>query len=520
MELVLLCFIPLNVNKEQLKALILNHISPLVEKLCELGHIKPEMKDAFGSNLCRLAYRNLTRNLRKLYELNGAVVPLPLDPETQDFSRFLEEPDLLDADPPIEDVDDAESELPYPVSPKRTISSFRALIERAVAIDQNASFDTVEKTGLLLEALSQDGHTNFRRLNRQALEALDSSIKYLTDLATGLDTACNLVSKYVPDLLEPTIRGTIDVDVEGQTLYPTELLRILSFAGPSNLKTLDEVQLHAGVAHHFLRVVNSPYYRGAKLLNRRLGRRIFSDTTLFTPHRSHKSIPLDSRNNVTVPENAVKNRPIELRRAKISTPRGIEDLDVYFPNNPLRPKEEDSMVSKLIREPELEVENIFDMWGGMIMVNHSTEELLQNPDCLEKVKIFARKLIENQGLRHVDVEKEALGPGEFTIRVKLERKDQKAKSIKFSAIKVYLRTKGAPETPRGIPCELQLLPSDTYEDKISPDHPSHPRFYEAKKLPVLIMNIFSGSVFPELHTQANYVEEGISRFAKSYAKAA
>lgn len=521
----LLCFIPLNVDKDLLKALIEKHISLLIAKLDELSHISPERKDGLERNLRRLAYRNVTCNLKKLYELEGTLVPLPLDPETQDFSRFLEEPDLLNADPAlsdptVEDEEDIDSRLFTSVNPRRIVRSFRALIERAVELDQNGNLDTVEKTGLLVEAISQDGHSNYKRMNGQALEALDFSFRYLADLATGLDTACNLVSNYVPDLPKTEVRGTIDADVEVQTLYPAEILRILSFGGWPNLKTLDEMQLHEGVAYHYLSVVNSPYYRGAKLLNRRLGRRIFSDSSIFTSQRSRKNLPLDSRGNVCVPEKAVTNTTLELRRAKISTPRGIEDLNVYFPNRALRPKEEDSMVSKRIREPQLQVENVFDMWGGMIMVDHSTEELLKNPECLEKVKIFARRLLENQGLRYVDAKKEALAPGEFTIVVRLEKKDQRTKSNGFPAIKVYLRTKGSPETPRGIPGELQLLPSDTYENKISPDHPSHPRFYEAKKLPVQVKNIFSGSVFPELHTQADYVEEGIPHFVRGYSKGA
>ncbi len=516
----LLCFIPLNIDKAQLKALIERHISTLVEELCNLNLVDPEHKDVFEVNLHRLAYRNVTRNLRELYELEGAITPLPLDPETQDFSRFLNEPDLFMTSTQQEETDDPHSELSAGVfreveEPTRKSISFRALIERAVQLDQEGTLGTVEKTGLLLEAASEEGHSNYNRLNAQLLKAFDFAYTYLTNLATELDEACNLVSQYVPDLNKPAIRGTIDIDVEKQTYYPTEILRILSFRTEPNLKTLDEMQLLAGIACQYLRVINSPYYRGAALLNRRLGRDIFSDPKLFIPQRSTRDIPLDERGNITTREKAVEVKQWEFRRARIATSRGMEDLDIYVPNKAIRPKEEASTVSKLIREPQLEVENTFDLWGGMMMVDHTTDELLNDPNLLEKVKIFARKLMENRGLKFVDKEKEKLKPGEFTLSIKLEKKNQGKKSNGFSAVKIYLRTKGSPETPRGIPGELQLLPRDTYEGKESPDNPVHSRFYDAKKLPLEVKHIFSGSVFPELHTQAAYVEEGIERFVKS-----
>ena len=141
------------------------------------------------------------------------------------------------------------------------------------------------------------------------------------------------------------------------------------------------------------------------------------------------------------------------------------------------------------------------------MVNYTSEEIENDPEIADRIKEFAIQTMEGLGFRHAEGKKrEDLKPGEFTFTYR----KKSAKRVYFPGGKVYLRTHGTDETPAGIGCEWQLIPQDIYLKTKSEDHPSHPKFFEAKKTVYMVASMYPKSLFPRLHETADFIAKGLN----------
>ncbi len=515
-------FIPLNVNKESLQSFVNQNVDALLREL----KIDPESNPTFRTALQRFVWRNLKRNLDLFWKRKGSVHVVPVSITDQNRMNFgtdikaLLASDLSDDDLAKDTYgsEDEPHEIMDEVANEEHLS-FEELLVKAARLHRRNDLSPEEKLACLFEILSpKAGDLPNREMAKHINKALNASIAFFSDLSESLARACQEVAPYAPDgLRPPTIQQKIDPRAEIRVLNAVEMLNRLyelslkNDKTPEDLRTSDEIQYHLGIAIHYLRLVCSPYYEKAEELSRDLGRKFLEDPMFVKDHFHQEYLDIEGKEGKV---------PIEFRMAQVPVKRGLAPLEVYLPNEFMRGKRERSAISKLAREESLEVEHMFDMWGGKLIVNHTVAEIRGNPEVYEKIMSFIRQLMANQGFKERNgtqgkekPEKSILEPGQFLIEEAWAPKN--VKSNGYPIVKIYFRTKRGEHTPLGVPCEMQIIPLDTWKDTESPVHPSNHAFYDIKKLAKLVKNVISDSVFPNIHEQARFIEACLDNFIKT-----
>jgi hypothetical protein len=293
-----------------------------------------------------------------------------------------------------------------------------------------------------------------------------------------------------------------------------------------SLKAYNEAQTIAYLTYLIYQTRKHPHYVSAKSNTKAMHHAII--TALFPEKQGQIEegrIYRDPRGNIVrgetddiVPRDAASYEEQAFRQLRL--PGWIAKMgdQRVLLRESFRPKQMESIIKKLLINPDKTIEELPDMIAGKIVMwdveyaRDLQEDSPRRDEHREYLKAIAHKVGTSMGLKPASCHRDALEPGYFTIDEKklLKGSTDNDKSLNFHALKLYgLTTEGAR-------VEYQIIPRDIWEQVNSEHSPNHHDLYDLMRL-IKVGRILFRSSHPHLHKVMDKLEERLKRIKMDYS---